>query len=56
METHLLDFDGDLYGATLQLEFVARLREEIRFPNTDALCEQMKQDVAQTRRFLQEES
>jgi riboflavin kinase/FMN adenylyltransferase len=56
VETHLLDFDGDLYGATLQLEFVARLREEIRFPNTDALCDQMKQDVAQTRRLLQEET
>jgi riboflavin kinase/FMN adenylyltransferase len=54
VETHLLDFDGDLYGATLQVEFVARLREEIRFPNTDALREQMKKDVAQTRRILQE--
>jgi riboflavin kinase/FMN adenylyltransferase len=56
METHLLDFDGDLYGATLQLEFVARLREEIRFPNPDALREQMRKDVAQTRRILQEGS
>jgi riboflavin kinase/FMN adenylyltransferase len=56
VETHLLDFDGDLYGATLELEFAARLREEIRFPNADALCEQMKQDVAQTRRILQEVS
>ncbi len=55
VETYLLDFDGDLYGATLLLEFVARLREEIRFPNTDALCDQMKQDVTQTRHILQEE-
>ncbi|MGB7539983.1 MAG: riboflavin biosynthesis protein RibF [Anaerolineales bacterium] len=54
VETHLLDFDGDLYGATLQLEFVARLREEIRFPDSDALREQMTRDVAQTRRILQE--
>jgi len=54
VETHLLDFDGDLYGATLQLEFVARLREEIRFPNADALRGQMMMDVAQTRRVLQE--
>jgi riboflavin kinase/FMN adenylyltransferase len=56
IETHLLDFDGDLYGSTLQLEFVARLREERRFPDKDALCDQMRIDVAQTRRFLQEES
>jgi riboflavin kinase/FMN adenylyltransferase len=56
IETHLLDFDGDLYGATLQLEFVARLREEQRFPDKDALCEQMRIDIAQTRRFMQEES
>jgi riboflavin kinase/FMN adenylyltransferase len=56
VETHLLDFDGDLYGATLSLEFVTRLREEIRFPNPDALREQMMKDVAQTRRILQEGS
>ncbi|MBN2086583.1 MAG: riboflavin biosynthesis protein RibF [Anaerolineales bacterium] len=56
VETHILDFDGDIYGASLQLEFVARLREEIRFPNTDALRAQMMKDVARTRLILQEAS
>ncbi|OGO10011.1 MAG: riboflavin biosynthesis protein RibF [Chloroflexi bacterium RBG_13_60_9] len=55
VETHLLDFDGDIYGANLQFEFVARLRPEIRFPDTAALRQQMMKDVAQTRLILQEE-
>lgn len=52
IEAHLLDFDGDLYGRWLTLEFVERLRPEIRFENVDALVEQMGDDVSQVRQIL----
>ncbi len=51
VEAFLLDFDGDLYGATLQVDFLARLRGERRFDTAEALIEQMEIDVAQTRRI-----
>lgn len=52
LEVHMLDFEGDLYGRVLELEFVERLREEQRFPNLDALREQIGRDVAEARRRL----
>ena len=52
LEVHLLDFDEDLYGRTLRVEFVHRLRDERRFPNVDALKEQIGRDVASARRLL----
>ncbi len=52
IEAHLLDFDGDLYGKRLTLEFVERLRPEIRFENVDALIEQMGDDVSRVRQIL----
>jgi riboflavin kinase/FMN adenylyltransferase len=56
VETHLLDFQGDLYGTTLRVEFVTRLRGEQRFPDMDALQIQMAKDIQQARRLLPEES
>jgi riboflavin kinase/FMN adenylyltransferase len=52
IEAYLLDFDGDLYGQELAIEFVQRLRGERRFPGVDALLEQMAKDVEATRRLL----
>jgi riboflavin kinase/FMN adenylyltransferase len=52
VEAFLLDFQGDLYGKRLTLEFVCRLREELSFPSADALVEQMALDVLQTRAVL----
>jgi riboflavin kinase / FMN adenylyltransferase len=52
IEAYVLDFDGDLYGQTLRLEFVARLRGERRFENADALIEQMHDDVRRTREVV----
>ncbi len=49
IEAYLLDFEGDLYGQTLCLEFLARLRGERRFETAEALIEQMHRDVEQTR-------
>jgi riboflavin kinase/FMN adenylyltransferase len=52
IEAHLLDFSGDLYGQTFRLTFVARVREERKFPSVDALRAQIAADVETARRAL----
>jgi riboflavin kinase/FMN adenylyltransferase len=52
IEAYLLDFDGDLYGSELCLDFLARLRGERRFDSPEALVEQMHGDVARTRELV----
>jgi riboflavin kinase / FMN adenylyltransferase len=52
IEAYLLDFDGDLYGTQLRLEFLKRLRGEKRFDSVDALVEQMRLDVDEARRAV----
>jgi riboflavin kinase/FMN adenylyltransferase len=52
LEAYLLDFDRDIYGETMQLEFVARLRDEIRYTSVDALIKQIHDDVDKTRAVL----
>jgi riboflavin kinase/FMN adenylyltransferase len=51
VEAYLLDFDGDLYGQELRVDFLARLRGERRFDTVEALVVQMRFDVEQTRRL-----
>ncbi|MBE7434281.1 MAG: bifunctional riboflavin kinase/FAD synthetase [Anaerolineales bacterium] len=55
LEAYLLDFDRDIYGEILTLEFVARLRDEIRYTNVEALIEQIHEDVKQTHVLLSAE-
>lgn len=52
VEVHLLDYDGDLYGALLELELFHRLREELRFASADELVNQMHRDEADARSRL----
>jgi riboflavin kinase/FMN adenylyltransferase len=52
LEVYLLEFDQDIYGRRLRVEFVHRLREERRFPGVEALKAQITNDVAQARRLL----
>ncbi|WP_082672593.1 bifunctional riboflavin kinase/FAD synthetase [Luteimonas abyssi] len=52
LEAHLFDFDGDLYGRRIEVEFVARLRDEEKFPDLDSLVVQMDRDAAQARALL----
>jgi riboflavin kinase/FMN adenylyltransferase len=51
VEAFLLDFEGDLYQQRLELRFLRYLHEDIRFPTTDELVNQLKRDVADTRRI-----
>src|SRR5690242_16555482 len=52
LEAHLFDFDGDLYGRRIEVEFVAKLRDEEKFADLDALKVQMGRDAAQAREIL----
>ena len=52
IETHLLDFDGDLYGRQLEVRFEERLRDERKFDHIDALKEQLNEDAQQVRRYF----
>ena len=52
VEVHLLDFEGDLYGAHLEIEFCAHLRPEQRFDGLSALEAAISADVAEARRLL----
>ena len=53
IEAFIMDFDGDLYGREIRLEFVQRLREERKFDTVEGLQEQMARDVDRTRALLQ---
>ena len=52
LETHVFDFKGDLYGRELEIEFVARIRDELRFDDLDALVAQMHRDARAARDIL----
>jgi riboflavin kinase/FMN adenylyltransferase len=52
LEVHLFDFSGDLYGRLIEVEFVAKLRDEVKFESLDAMMVQMKVDAAQARDAL----
>jgi riboflavin kinase / FMN adenylyltransferase len=52
VETHLLDFDGDLYGQTLATDLLERIRPDARFDSLDDLIAQMQIDKAQARKVL----
>lgn len=49
VEAHLIDFAGDLYGQTLRIAFVERIRDELRFDSADELVAQMRRDVEDAR-------
>jgi riboflavin kinase/FMN adenylyltransferase len=52
LEVHIFDFDKNIYGEYIHVDFVARLRSEERFDDVDALVEQMHRDSALARRIL----
>jgi len=56
VEAHFWDLDQDLYGSTLSLEIVEKIRDEQRFPNVEALKHQIAQDIATAKASLQARS
>lgn len=52
VETHILDFSGDLYGKNITVRFIERLRAEKKFPSPDALVEQIHEDEQRAREIL----
>jgi len=52
LEVHLIDFDGDLYGRDMEVEFIARIRDELKFDSLDALKAEMERDKARARAVL----
>jgi riboflavin kinase/FMN adenylyltransferase len=52
LESHLLDFAGDLYGRRLRVAFVQRLRGEVKFPSVEALVAQIRSDAIAAREVL----
>jgi riboflavin kinase/FMN adenylyltransferase len=55
LEVHVFDFAADLYGREIEVEFVAKLRDEANYPTLDALVEQIHRDAAEARRILSNE-
>jgi len=54
IEAHLLDFRGDLYGQDVKLEFVEYLRLEEKYGSIEQLMKQIRKDIAQTRRIIED--
>jgi riboflavin kinase / FMN adenylyltransferase len=54
VEAHLIGFEGDLYGQTVRIAFIERMRGEKRFESVDELVEQMNRDVDQAREIAEE--
>jgi riboflavin kinase/FMN adenylyltransferase len=52
VEVHILDFNEDVYGRKIRVNFVQRIREETKFRSVDELAEQIKKDVEEARRIL----
>jgi riboflavin kinase/FMN adenylyltransferase len=52
LEAHVFDFQGDLYGRAIEVEFIAKLRDELKFDSVELMQVQMKVDAAQARDLL----
>jgi riboflavin kinase/FMN adenylyltransferase len=52
LEAHVFNYSGDLYRQYLHVDFIERLRDELWFPNVDALVQQMDKDAARARQLL----
>jgi riboflavin kinase / FMN adenylyltransferase len=52
VEVHALDFDGDLYGKVIGVEFTHHLRDELKFPDAESLMTEIRRDIARARELL----
>ena len=51
LEVHIIDFEGDLYGQAVEVQFLHRIRDIVRFTSTDALQRQLEQDLTTCRQY-----
>lgn len=56
VEVHLLDFSGDIYGENVEIEFVKKIRDMIRFSTVEELKKQIKNDIEEVRMVLSRNS
>ncbi|MDA3896554.1 MAG: bifunctional riboflavin kinase/FAD synthetase [Desulfobacteraceae bacterium] len=52
IEVHLLDFDNDIYGQDIRVDFIKRIRDEKKFSNIDELSQQIQKDIDSGRKIL----
>jgi len=55
LEVHIFDFDQDIYGKQLQVDFLYKLRDEEKFTDLETLTDKINQDVAQAKKFFLEQ-
>src|SRR5699024_482647 len=55
IETHFFGWEGELYGHTLQIKLLKRIRAEEKFANTEELVKAMKKDEAFSKKFIQQQ-
>jgi riboflavin kinase/FMN adenylyltransferase len=53
VETHILDYDGQLYGQELEIRFISRLRDEMLFSSPKQLVRQIREDIDRAREVLE---
>ena len=53
VETHLIDFEGNLYGERMEVRFLARIRDEVRFDDGAELSDQIARDLAAAESFFE---
>ena len=51
LEVHLLNFDKDIYGTRIRVEFIKKIRDEIKFDSLDLLKQQIQQDVEKAKQY-----
>ena len=56
IETHIFDFNHDIYGREIKVEFIKKLRDEMKLPSVDALAEQIQNDCKAAREYHEEEA
>jgi len=52
VEAHILDFQGEIYGEEIALDFISRLRDERRFENIESLVGQIQLDISRAKQLL----
>ncbi|MBT5624345.1 MAG: bifunctional riboflavin kinase/FAD synthetase, partial [Proteobacteria bacterium] len=52
LETHLFDFDGDIYGCRIEIEFASKIRNEEKFESFQQLKDQIERDAAAARAWF----